>query len=95
MPSEAIRAANDLRALLRDDVLPHLGLVAVGQGSLLAFELAVRATLNDLARIDARVDSGHRVDAGRRRRLEEDLARLHSMVLAAPSAPTRVGVMLR
>jgi hypothetical protein len=85
MPSDATRAANELRALLRDDALPNRGLVEVGAGSILAFELAVRATLTNLDFLAARANACHPVDEDRRRQLEEDLTRLHSMAVATAS----------
>jgi hypothetical protein len=81
--STAARAADELRALLRDDALPRLGLVDVGKGSRLTFELAVRVTLTDLARLTARANTGHEVVADRWHQLGEDLERLHRMALAA------------
>ena len=62
-PSDATRAADELRTLLRDGALPHLGLVDVGLGARLPFEMAVRVTLNDLARLTALADGG--VDTAR------------------------------
>ena len=58
IPPEGVRAADELRALLRSGALPRLGLVDVGGGSRLAFELAIRATLNDLDRLTARERGG-------------------------------------
>jgi hypothetical protein len=80
------RAADDLRALLRDEALPRLGLVDVGGGSRLAFELAVGATLAELDRLAAWERAGRPVDPGRWRQIGSDLVRLHRMATSAPHA---------
>jgi hypothetical protein len=82
-PARATRAANELSALLRAGALPRLGLVDVGQGSRLTFELAVGVTLTDLDRLTTRVNAGHVVDAGRWHQLGEDLERLYRMAITA------------
>jgi len=78
--------AGELRALLRAGALPRLGLVDVGLGSRLSFELTVRATLNDLARLAARADAGSAVGPYRRRLLCADLERLHRLAVTARSS---------
>jgi hypothetical protein len=83
LASKAIHAANELRALLHDEALPRLGLVDVGKGSRLTFELAVGVTLTDLDRLTARVNAGQVVHAGRWHQLGEDLERLYRMVVTA------------
>jgi hypothetical protein len=70
-----------LQTLLRDDRLPHLGLVDVGKGSRLSFELAVRVTLADLARLGGLPKNDDRIKADRWRRACEDLERLHRMAV--------------
>ena len=85
----ATRQADELRALLQAGALPRLGLVDVGMGSRLAFELAVRSTLYDLARLAARADAGHPVDARRWHRLGEDVERLHRLTIAARASWSR------
>ena len=89
IPPEAVRAADELRALLRSGALPRLGLVDVGGGSRLAFELAVRATLNDLDRLTARARGGQVVEARRWRLLGDDLLRLHGMAAQARASRSR------
>lgn len=79
----AIHQADELRALLRAGTLPPLGLVGVGKGSRLRFELAVRVTLNDLARFAASALAGRDVAADRWQQLGEDLDRLHGMAVTA------------
>lgn len=86
---EAMRAAAELRALLRAGALPRLGLVDVGMGARLSFESAVRVTLADLARFTARHDAGHDVSAARWCQLDEDLERLHRMTTAAHGTGVR------
>jgi hypothetical protein len=81
--STATHAADELRALLRDGALPRLGLVDVGQGSRLTFDLAVTATLGDQARLTSRAATGHEVAAERWHQLGEDLERLHRMAVSA------------
>lgn len=81
---QVLHWADELQALLRDGALPSLGLVDVGMGSRLAFELAVRITLADLARLTHRMDSGQAVGADRWQQLHEDIERLHRMAFAAP-----------
>jgi len=83
MPSRAANAADELRALLRSGDLPRLGLVDVGMGSRLTFELAVRVTLTDLARLTALAHDGHTVEADRWHQLAADLKRLHRMAVQA------------
>jgi hypothetical protein len=89
VPPAAIRAAGDFRALLRAGVLPRLGLTDVGSGSRLVFELAVRATLNELARFAALARGGHVVAAKRWRLLGEDLLRLHRIAAGACESQVR------
>jgi hypothetical protein len=79
IPSAAIHAADDLRVLLRAGALPRLGLVEVGMGSRLSFELAVSVTLADLVRFAAWEDAGCEVAADRWHQLGDDLERLHRM----------------
>ena len=86
LASNALQWADELRPLLRDGALPRLGLVDVGKGSRLSFELAVRVTLTDLARLTARANTGHEVAADRWHQLGEDLERLHRMIIAARSS---------
>ena len=89
IPAEAVHAADELAGLLHDGRLPWLGLVDVGKGSRLAFELAVRATLADLHRFTTWKHTGHAVAAERWRQLGDDLMRLHRMALTSPSARSR------
>ena len=86
---DVVRAAQELRALLREGGLPRLGLVDVGKGARLSFESAVRVTLGDLARFAAWEDAGREVEAERWRQLAEDLARLHGMAVTAPERRVR------
>jgi hypothetical protein len=81
---QVLRRADELQALLRDGALPSLGLVDVGMGSRLAFELAVRVTLADLARLTHLTEAGHAVRADRWTQLRVDIERLHRMAFAAP-----------
>ena len=83
IPSRPTDAAVALRALLRAGALPRLGLVDVGGGSRLSFELAVRATLTDLDHVMARAQGDPTVEADRLQQLCEDLDRLHRMAVAA------------
>ena len=89
IPPAAVRAADELRALLRSGALPPLGLVDVGGGSRLAFELAIRATLNDLDRLTARARGGQVIEAHRWRLLGDDLLRLHGMAAQARASRSR------
>ena len=82
--SKVLHWADELRALLRDDALPSIGIVDVGMGSRLTFELAVRITLADLARLTHLKDAGHAVAASRWQQLAEDIERLHRMAFAEP-----------
>ena len=90
IPSDATQAADELRALLRDGALPPLGLVDVGLGARLPFEMAVRVTLNDLARLTARADDGRWFDADRWDQIFDDLVRLHRMAITAPGSHLRL-----
>jgi hypothetical protein len=83
IPAEAIHAADELRALLRDGILPQLGFVDVGQGARLTFESAVRVTLADLTRFTAWEEAGRAVEVERWYQLGEDLMRLHRMAITA------------
>ena len=87
--ADATNQAGELRALLRAGALPRLGLVDVGKGSRLAFELAVRVTLTDLARFTALARAGHVVAADRWHQVGDDLDRLHRMAVAARMARVR------
>ena len=82
--SKVLHWADELRALLRDGALPSLGIVDVGMGSRLSFELAVRITLADLARLTHQMDAGHAVAADRWKQVSEDIERLHQMAFAEP-----------
>jgi hypothetical protein len=82
--SKVLHRADELRALLRDGALPSLGIVDVGMGSRLSFELAVRITLADLARLTHLTVAGHAVAADRWKQLSEDIERLHRMAFAEP-----------
>jgi hypothetical protein len=86
IPAEARDAAMRLEGLLRDDALPPLGLVDVGMGSRLSFELAVRVTLADLRRFTRWERAGRAVATERWRRLGDDLVRLHRMAITPPPA---------
>ena len=81
--AQAIHQADELRALLRDEALPNLGIVDVGKGSRLTFALAVAVTLADLTRLTLLADTGHPVGPDRWRQLGEDLERLHRMAITA------------
>ena len=81
--ARAMRQAGELRTLLRDGALPHLGIVDVGAGSRLSFALAVGVTLADLARFTAWEQAGREVDAARWRQLGDDLERLHRLATSA------------
>ena len=85
----AIHAADELRALLRADALPCLGLIDVGKGARLPFESAVRVTLADLARFAAWEHAGRDVAAERWRQLGEDLDRLYRLAVAACGSRVR------
>jgi hypothetical protein len=85
----AVRAAEELRALLFEGRLPDLGAVDVGKGSRLPFESAVRVTLADLARFTAREATGRDVEAERWHQLGEDLKRLHRMAVEAYGSSIR------
>lgn len=76
--SRAIRAADELQAMLREGTLPRLGPVDVGMGAQLPLEMAARVTLADLARVTARVDPNQE----RWEQLLADLERLHHMATA-------------
>jgi hypothetical protein len=80
--SRAIRAADELQAMLREGTLPRLGLVDVGMGARLPLEMAVRVTLADLARTAARVDPNQEREVTRWEQLLADLERLHHMATA-------------
>ena len=84
LSASAIHAADELRALRRDAALPSLGLVDVGMGSRLSFDLAVAVTLADLHRFIAWDRAGRPVGHRRWRQLNSDLERLHRMAVAAP-----------
>ena len=84
LKSRALHWADELRALLRDGALPRLGIVDVGMGSRLTFELAVRLTLADLARLTHLTDAGHAVETDRWKQLTEDIERLHRMAFTEP-----------
>jgi hypothetical protein len=79
-----VHAADDLWTLQRDEALPRLGLVDVGGGARLAFDLAVGLTLADLARFKAWERTGRRVEPERWSQLGADLLRLHRMATSAP-----------
>ena len=87
--ADATNQADELRALLRAGVRPRLGLVDVGKGSRLAFELAVRVMLTDLARFTALARGGHVVEADRWHQVGDDLDRLHRMAVAARAGRVR------
>jgi hypothetical protein len=90
VPPEAIRAADGLRTRLRDGALPCVGLVDVGKGSRLSFELAVRVTLSDLVRFTTWGEAGHEVGPDRWQQLGEDLKRLYRTAVMAGSLRTRM-----
>ena len=79
----AVHTADQLRALRRDGALPPLGVVDVGPGARLGFELAVNTTLSDLDRLVGLARDGRAIDLQRLYRVEEDFARLHRMAVAA------------
>ena len=87
LPPEAIRAADELRTLRRDEALPRLGLVDLGEGSRLTFQLAVGVVLSDLARFTAWERAGRRVEPRRWQRLSADLVRLHWIAVGGASVP--------
>ena len=82
--SKALRRAHAPRARLRDGTRPSLGIVHVGNGSRLTFELVVRIALADLTRFTRATDTGREVEADRWQQLSEDLGRLHRMAFEDP-----------
>jgi hypothetical protein len=82
--SEAMHQAGELRALLRDGALPSLGIVDVGKGSRLSFELAVRVTLAELTRLTHVADASHPAGPDRWHQPGDDLERLQRMAFAEP-----------
>src|SRR5215212_9252813 len=81
--------ADELLALLRADDLPDLGLVAIGQGSRLPLEMAVRVTLTELARLERLSAAGCETDPARWQQLGEDVERLHHLLGTAPGPSRR------
>ena len=87
----AIQQCNELWTYLREDRLPVLGFVDVGKGSRLAFELAVRLTLTELARLTALMNAGGHVDPERWQLICADLDRLHAMATSSQGGDTPSG----
>jgi hypothetical protein len=84
LSAPSARYASELRTLLEAGALPDRGLVDVGMGARLSFELAVRVTLADLTRFVRWRAAGRVVGADRWRQLSADLERLHAMAVARP-----------
>jgi hypothetical protein len=80
----------ELDMLLRAELLSDLGLVDVGGGSHLGFELAVRFTLSELARLAALENDGCRTDPSRWDQLKDDVERLHRLATMTARDRTRV-----